>query len=91
MYVVGELVLKLVVSLLLLSVHGSHRWEDFTMCIICGNTRMFNRYHCNLLHSGLSCPARDLATRKEVREKAWQRDGWAETVSKVRYTIILRS
>jgi len=24
----------------------------------------------------------DLATRKEVREKAWQRDGWAETVSK---------
>jgi len=24
----------------------------------------------------------DLATRKEIREKAWQRDGWAETVSK---------
>jgi len=24
----------------------------------------------------------DLATRKETREKAWQRDGWAETVSK---------
>ena len=38
-------------------------------------------------HSDLSCPARDLATRKEVREKAWQRDGWAETVSKVRFVI----
>ena len=25
----------------------------------------------------------DLATRKETREKAWQVDGWAETVSKV--------
>jgi len=24
----------------------------------------------------------DLATRKEIREQAWQRDGWAETVSK---------
>jgi len=24
----------------------------------------------------------DLATRKEIREKAWQKDGWAETVSK---------
>jgi len=24
----------------------------------------------------------DMATRKETREKAWQRDGWAETVSK---------
>jgi hypothetical protein len=26
---------------------------------------------------------RNLAKRKETREKAWQRDGWAETVSKV--------
>lgn len=29
------------------------------------------------------CTRRNLAKRKETREKAWQRDGWAETVSKV--------
>jgi hypothetical protein len=34
--------------------------------------------------NSLKCTlGRDLATRKETREKAWQRDGWAETVSKV--------
>ena len=27
---------------------------------------------------------RDLTTRKETRQKAWEVDGWAETVSKVR-------
>lgn len=27
---------------------------------------------------------RNLQTRRDVREKAWQNDGWAETVSKVR-------
>jgi hypothetical protein len=26
---------------------------------------------------------RDLETRKELREKAWQAGGWADTVSKV--------
>lgn len=30
----------------------------------------------------------DLATRKETREKAWQKDGWAETVSKVTYNTL---
>lgn len=29
---------------------------------------------------------RDLTTRKETRQKAWEVDGWAETVSKVRGT-----
>lgn len=31
--------------------------------------------------------SRDLQTRKELRQKAWQLDGWAETVSKVRYAV----
>jgi len=32
---------------------------------------------------------RNLDARKEMREKAWQVDGWAETVSKVRATTLL--
>lgn len=28
--------------------------------------------------------ARDLQKRRDIREKAWQNDGWAETVSKAR-------
>lgn len=30
----------------------------------------------------------DLTTRKETRQKAWEVDGWAETVSKVRSLVI---
>lgn len=30
---------------------------------------------------------RSLEARKETREKAWQIDGWAETVSKVAYSL----
>ena len=76
MYVVGELVSKLVVSLLLLSVHGSHKSEDFTKCIICGNTRAFNRYYvrtptyCVLL--GIWLRGRKLE-RKRGKEMVGQR------------------
>jgi hypothetical protein len=38
-----------------------------------------------LLTNNCSSPLdRDLTTRKETRQKAWEVDGWAETVSKVR-------
>jgi hypothetical protein len=29
-------------------------------------------------------PCRDLQTRKEMRERAWEVDGWADTVHKAR-------
>ena len=30
---------------------------------------------------------RNLQKRRDIREKAWQNDGWAETVSKVRFPM----
>ena len=46
------------------------------MCITCGSIRKHSNSPENL-HAN-----RDLQTRKEMREKAWEVDQWASTVSK---------
>lgn len=60
---------------------GSHKSAACIRCITCGNTR-----EC-AGPRGPSCtlkdPCSDLQARKETREKAWQLEGWSETVTKV--------
>ncbi|KAG6873207.1 hypothetical protein C0995_001561 [Termitomyces sp. Mi166 len=53
-------------------------WET-TWYITCGNTRVFDAID-PVAPSDLVF--RSLEARKELREQAWQIDGWAETVSK---------
>lgn len=75
----GEAVSKHVVNLLPQSEPGSLKLGDFIKCTICGNTRAFLHVHLRKAYTIY----RNLEVRKETREKAWQIDGWAETVSKV--------
>lgn len=78
----GGEVLKHVANLSHQSEPGSRKLEGFIKFIICGNTRKVLPPVGNRSHRCI----RSLEARKETRENAWQIDGWAETVSKVRYT-----
>ncbi len=49
------------------------------------SSKMFTNWYTRLSHL-----FRDLHSRKETREKAWQLDDWAETVSKVRFSRIVQ-
>ena len=42
-----------------------------------------------LVVNNLKC--RDLETRKQMRERAWESDGWADTVHKARPGILVHS
>ena len=76
----GEVVSKHAVNLLPQLEPGSLKLGDFIKCTISGNTRAFLYVHLRNAYTFY----RNLEARKETREKAWQIDGWAETVSKVR-------
>lgn len=75
----GEAVSKHAVNILLQSEPGFLKLGDFIKCTISGNTRAFLYIHFRKAYTF----HRNLEVRKETREKAWQIDGWAETVSKV--------
>lgn len=86
----GEEVSKPDVNLLLLWVHGSLKSGHFTKYIICGNTRervFFRQFFFLAVPLKRDFIHRNLQTRRDIREKAWQNDGWAETVSKARFPI----
>ena len=85
----GEEVSKPDVNLLPRWVHGSPKSGDFTKSTICGNIRERCPFFllCNALIRD-SMP-RNLQKRRDIREKAWQNDGWAETVSKARFPMSL--
>ena len=82
----GEEVSKLDVNLLLPWVHGFLKSGDFTKYTICGNTRETCPFSCFVMYL-ISFLNRNLQTRRDIREKAWQNDGWAETVSKARFPV----
>ena len=86
----GEEVSRPDVNLLLQWVHGSPKSGDFTKYTICGNIRercpLSFFCHCNSIRDSMH---RNLQTRRDIREKAWQNDGWAETVSKARFPMSL--
>ena len=83
----GEEVSRPDVNLLLQWVHGSPKSGDFTKYTICGNIR--ERFPSTFLAKQLMTDSmpRNLQKRRDIREKAWQNDGWAETVSKARFPM----
>ena len=85
----GEEVSRPDVNLLLRWAHGSLRSGGFTKYTICGNIRERCSFSflCNATHKRFM--DRSLQKRRDIREKAWQNDGWAETVSKARFPMPL--
>lgn len=59
------------------------KWEGCIKCITFGNIRTYLWDFSHVILASFYYTS-DLATRKEMREQAWQLDGWADTVSKVR-------
>lgn len=65
---------------------GSRKLEGSTKCTTCGNIRELPGSLASVTHRSHN-RVRSLEARKETREKAWQIDGWAETVAKVRDSL----
>ncbi len=82
-HVLGEEASRRGASTSLRLAHGFHKSEDSTRYTICGSIRECRSYGFGT-DTYLSW-RRNLETRKETRENAWQIDGWAETVDKVRF------
>ena len=83
----GEEVSRPDVNLLPRWVHGFPKLADFTKYTICGNIRErcpFSFFAIQLIRDSMP---RNLQKRRDIREKAWQNDGWAETVSKARFLM----
>jgi hypothetical protein len=72
-------------NLLDLSVHGTHNLVGCTTFTTSGST---SAYTSTIVIPGVDGypfeTYRDLETRKEMRERAWESDGWADTVHKAR-------
>ena len=83
----GEEVSRPDVNLLPRWVHGSPKSGDFTKCTICGNIRERCLFSSLVMQLIRDCMDRNLQKRRDIREKAWQNDGWAETVSKARFPM----
>lgn len=67
--------------------HGMLKLAGYIKCITFGSIRTF-RQHLKYFLAFTLLSLSDLATRKEMREQAWQLDGWADTVSKVHVHVL---
>lgn len=75
---------KPVGNLLLLWVRGSLKLAVCIRCTTCGNIRTsISIYFIHSFSAKSYLIYSNMQTRRDMREKAWQNDGWAETVSKV--------
>jgi hypothetical protein len=84
----GEEESRLVAVSSLRLARGSLKLAGYIRFTICGSSRKCDFASVcslgSLTNNCISPLHRDLTTRKETRQKAWEVDGWAETVSKVR-------
>ena len=87
LWITGVGVSRLVGNSFGLLARGFHKLVDCTRCITFGSIRACRFFHSYSgkpkINDSLG-PRRNLETRKEMRENAWQLDGWAGTVHKAR-------